>query len=50
MIFSSLTDKIGIYSTVCPHHHNPSDLCKTKFISGGFDKVYPVMVWAFKCE
>ena len=50
MIFSSLTNKIGDYSTVCPHHHNSNDLCKAKFDSGGFDIVYTVMVWAFICE
>ena len=46
----SLIDEIGIYSTVCCHHHNPNDLCKAKFDSGGFDKVYIDMVWAFICE
>ena len=44
MIFSSLTDRIEIYSSVCPHHHNPNELCKPKFDSGGFDTVYTVMV------
>ena len=50
MILFSLIDEIGIYSTVCCHHHNPNDLCKAKFDSGGFDKVYIDMVRAFICE
>ena len=49
MIFFSLIDEIGIYSTVCPSH-NPNDLCNAKFNLGGFDKVYIDMVWAFICE
>ena len=50
MIFSSLVDRIKKYSIVCTHHHNPNELCKAKFDSGEFDKVYTVMVWAYICE
>ena len=49
MIFSSLADKIGDYRTVCSRHRNLND-CTTEFVSGVFDMVYAVMVWAFICE
>ena len=45
----SLTDEIGVISTVCPHHCNPNDY-KTEFKSGAYDMAYNVMVWAFICE
>ena len=48
-VFFSLIDVVGVFSTVCPHHYNPND-CKAEFNSGGFDKVYVIMVWAFICE
>ena len=50
IIFSSLIDKLEICPTVCPHHYNPNDLCKPKFVSGDIDILYTVMVWAFICE
>ena len=49
MTFFSLIDKIGVYSTVCPHHCKLND-CKAKLNSGGIDIAYTVMVWTFICE
>ena len=50
MIFFSLTYKLEEYDTVCPHHHNPNELCKPKFDSDDVDMAYTGMVWAFICE
>ena len=49
MTFFSLTSMIGVYSTVCCYHHNPSD-CKAEVDLEGFDIVYTDMVWSFICE
>ena len=49
MTFFRLTDKIGVCNTVCCRHRNSND-CKAEFNSGGFDKAYTDMVWAFICE
>ena len=49
MTFFSLTDRVGVFSTVCCHHRNPSD-CKAEVDSDGFSMVYTVMVRSFICE
>jgi hypothetical protein len=49
LTFFSLSDKIGVISTVCPRHRNSND-CKAEFDSGGYDILYNVMVRAFICE
>ena len=49
LTFFSLTDKIGVFSTVCPRHRNPNDW-KAEFDLGEDDNAYNDMVWAFICE
>ena len=39
----SLTDKIGVISTVCPCHHNPNDCVRLKLIQK--DLIYCTMLW-----
>ena len=50
LTFFSMTEIIGQYPTVCPHHPNPNDLHKAEFNSENYDNVCSVMVWAFICE
>ena len=46
MTFFSLTDKVGVFSTVCCRHRNPSD-CKAEVDSDEVSMVHTVMVRSF---